>query len=234
MVGAEQLKRAAGIRAAEYVTNGMRVGLGTGSTVRYTIEELGRRVDEEKLEIRCAPTSISTENLAIELGIPLFELAELNGLDIVIDGADEFDSNLNLIKGGGGALVREKIVAQASKSMIVVADESKRVETLGTFPLPVEVIRFSWEETRRRICELTGLSTSEVLLRRTSDADAVFNSDNGNHILDLHLGEISDPVELEQELLALAGVLDCGLFCGMASAIVLATSEGIEIIQREK
>ena len=176
----EELKKIAGIHAANYVKDGMKVGLGTGSTVKYTILELGRRVREENLKIRCVPTSIATENLSIENNIELYELASLNGLDIVIDGADEFNKDLTLIKGGGGALVREKIIAQASEIMIVVADESKRVETLGKFPLPVEVIQFSWKETKRQISEITGLSESKIIQR--SQNDKPFITDNGNYI----------------------------------------------------
>ena len=140
----------------------MKVGLGTGSTVKYTILELGRRIKEENLEIMCVPTSIATENLSIENNIQLYELSSLDGLDLVIDGTDEFDKELTLIKGGGGALVREKIIAQASKQMIVVADDSKKVESLGRFPLPVEVIQFSWKETRRQISQITGLPESKI------------------------------------------------------------------------
>ena len=228
----EELKKMAGIHAANYVKSGMKVGLGTGSTVKYTILELGRRIFEEGLEIKCVPTSIATEKLSIENNIALYELSSLNGLDLVIDGADEFDKDLALIKGGGGALVREKIIAQASELMIVVADDSKRVEKLGKFPLPVEVIQFSWKETRRKISEITGLPESKII-KRVVNGDS-FISDNGNYILDLHLEIIEDPKKLENELNSLAGVLDCGFFCNIANKVILAGSKGIEIIERER
>jgi len=222
----------AGIHAAGYVKNGMKVGLGTGSTVKYTIMELGRRVREENLEISCVPTSIATEKLSIEQGISLYELSKLKGLDLVIDGADEFDENLTLIKGGGGALVREKIIAQASNEMIVVADESKKVSKLGMFPLPVEVIKFSWKETKRKISEITQLQESKINRRMIADSKEVMITDNGNYILDLSLGEINEPEKLEFELIKLAGVLDCGLFCGIANTVVLANHDGLEIIEK--
>jgi len=143
MADVEALKREAGIEACKFVTNGMKVGLGTGSTVKHTVIELGRRMAEEGLEIIGVPTSLATEKLAIEVGIPLVELSQIDGLDIVIDGADEYDPNFQLIKGGGAALLREKIVAQESAGMVVVADDRKRVEKLGAFPLPIEVTPFS-------------------------------------------------------------------------------------------
>ena len=228
----EELKKMAGIHAAGYVKNGMKVGLGTGSTVKYTILELGRRIREDGLKISCVPTSISTEELSIEQGISLHELASLEGLDLVIDGADEFDENLTLIKGGGGALVREKIIAQASDKMIIVADDSKKVSKLGKFPLPVEVIIFSWKETRRKISEITNIDVSRINRRMKHKTDEPMITDNGNYILDLSLEEIDEPLKLESELIQLAGVLDCGLFCGIANTVVLANPEGIEIIEK--
>ena len=228
MSSKEELKKTAGIHAAKYVKNGMKVGLGTGSTVKYTILELGRRIKEENLEIMCVPTSIATEKLSIENGIQLHELSSLDGLDLVIDGADEFDKELTLIKGGGGALVREKIIAQASQQMIVVADDSKKVESLGRFPLPVEVIQFSWKETRRQISQITGLPESKIEKRNQNNNS--FITDNGNFILDLHLETIENPKKLESDLNKLAGVLDCGLFINIADIVVLAGKNGLEII----
>ena len=228
----EELKKKAGIRAAGYVEEGMKVGLGTGSTVKYTILELARRIIEENLKISCVPTSIATEKLSIDLGIPLYELSKLNGLDLVIDGADEFDNDLTLIKGGGGALVREKIIAQASEKMIVVADDSKKVSILGKFPLPVEVITFSWKETRRKIAGITNTSESEIKRRMKKDTNEPMITDNGNYILDLSLNEITNPKDLESELIKLAGVLDCGIFSNIANIVVIATPHGIEIIEK--
>ena len=147
MADVEALKREAGIEACKFVKNGMKVGLGTGSTVKHTVIELGRRISEEGLEIIGVPTSLATEKLAKEVGITLVELSDIDGLDIVIDGADEYDPHFQLIKGGGAALLREKIVAQESSAMVVVADDRKKVETLGAFPLPIEVTPFSHEAT---------------------------------------------------------------------------------------
>ena len=232
MSSKEELKKNAGIYAAKYVKNGMKIGLGTGSTVKYTILELARRIKEEGLEISCVPTSIATEKLSIENGIRLFELSSLNGLDLVIDGADEFDKNLTLIKGGGGALVREKIIAQASKNMIVVADDSKKVDTLGKFPLPVEVIKFSWKETQRKISKITNLHESKIIIRKIEETGDPMITDNGNYILDLHLEKIMNSKKLEEELNSLAGVLDCGIFFDIANTVILANEEGIEIIEK--
>ena len=150
----EQLKQQAGIAACKYVKSGMKVGLGTGSTVKYTVLELGRMIAEEGMDIVGVPTSLATQKLAIEVGIPLVELSDCTHLDIVIDGADEFDPEFNLIKGGGAALLREKIVAQESKAMVVVADQRKQVDALGAFPLPIEITPFSFEATIRQLSRL--------------------------------------------------------------------------------
>ena len=222
----EELKQAAGIAAASYVKEGMKVGLGTGSTVKYTIIELGRRV-KEGLQITGVPTSVETENLALELNIPLAELGSMNGLDIVIDGTDEFDPNFNLIKGGGGALRREKIVAQASNSMIVVADGSKQVEVLGAFSLPIEVIQFSWEETKRQI---ENMFECEAKIR---GGEKPFVTDNGNYILDLQCGATLDqPIIAESKLLSLAGVCEVGLFNNICDTVIMASERGIETFHR--
>ena len=151
MTDVEALKKEAGIAACKYVSSGMKVGLGTGSTVKYTVLELGRMIAEENLEIVGVPTSLATEELALQVGIPLVQLSEIDGLDIVIDGADEYDPNFQLIKGGGAALLREKIVAQESKAMIVVADDRKRVSALGAFPLPIEITPFAHQSTIRAL-----------------------------------------------------------------------------------
>lgn len=222
----EELKQAAGIAAASYVKEGMKVGLGTGSTVKYTIIELGRRV-KEGLQITGVPTSVETENLALELNIPLAELGSMNGLDIVIDGTDEFDPNFNLIKGGGGALLREKIVAQASNSMIVVADGSKQVEVLGAFSLPIEVIQFSWEETKRQI---ENMFECEAKIR---GGEKPFVTDNGNYILDLQCGAtLNQPIIAESKLLSLAGVCEVGLFNNICDTVIMASERGVETFHR--
>ena len=174
----ERLKEEAGVAACNFIKDGMKIGLGTGSTVRYTVIEIGRRISEEGLNVVGVPTSEATRELALEVGIPLVTLSESGGLDLVIDGADEFDDDFSLIKGGGGALTREKIVAQSSKSMIVVADDRKQVETLGDFDLPVEVLPFEWERTRDRI---SSICPGEVTLRGGSEP---FVTDNDGYILD--------------------------------------------------
>lgn len=224
MADVEGLKKQAGIAACKYVKSGMKVGLGTGSTVKHTVVELGRRISEEGLEIVGVPTSISTETLAKEVGIPLVELSDIDGLDIVIDGADEYDPNFQLIKGGGAALLREKIVAQESAAMVVVADDRKRVSTLGAFPLPIEVTPFSHESTVRA---LSRLLDCRVNIRMAGDGP-VF-TDNGNMIADAHTGpKISNPIETESQILLIAGVVQVGLFNNMCDAVVLAGINGVE------
>ena len=220
----ESLKQQAGVDACKFVTNGMKVGLGTGSTVRYTVMELGRRIAEEGLAIVGVPTSLATEQLANKVGIPLVELSDCNHLDIVIDGADEFDENFNLIKGGGAALLREKIVAQESNSMVVVADERKMVKTLGAFPLPIEITPFSYQATIR---QLTKLLDCRVNCRMSGDNPVV--TDNGNYIADAHCGPtLTEPVELEPRILAIAGVVQVGLFNNMCDVVILAKDSGVE------
>jgi ribose 5-phosphate isomerase A len=225
----ESLKKEAGEAACSYVKNGMNVGLGTGSTVKYTILELGRRVNEEGLDIVGVPTSIATRDLAQQVGIPLVELDDLSHLDVVIDGTDEFDPSFQLIKGGGAALLREKIVAQSARSMIVVADQRKQVECLGAFPLPIEVTPFSIGTTQRAIEETLGCSSSV----RMTNGEALL-TDNGNHIIDAHTGAtIHDPVEAERRLLNIAGVVQVGLFNGMCDVVILASDNGVQVLTKE-
>ena len=222
MGGIERLKEEAGVAACNFIKDGMKIGLGTGSTVRYTVIEIGRRISEDGLNVVGVPTSEATRVLALEVGIPIVTLSESDGLDLVIDGADEFDNNFSLIKGGGGALTREKIVAQSSKSMIVVADDRKQVETLGDFDLPVEVLPFEWERTRDRI---SSICPGEVKLRGGSEP---FVTDNDGYILDCSFGpSISDPKSLEMKLLSIAGVIEVGLFVDICDAVVLASNGGV-------
>jgi ribose 5-phosphate isomerase A len=224
MADVEALKREAGIEACKFVKDGMKVGLGTGSTVKHTVIELGRRIAEDGLKITGVPTSLATEKLAIEVGIPLVELSEIDGLDIVIDGADEYDPRFQLIKGGGAALLREKIVAQESAAMVVVADDRKRVENLGAFPLPIEVTPFSHEATVR---SLTRLLDCRVNIRMAGNGPVI--TDNGNMIADAHTGpKISDPIQSESDILQIAGVVQVGLFNNMCDAVVLAGANGVE------
>ena len=226
MADVEALKKAAGIAACDFVKTGMKVGLGTGSTVKHTVVELGRRMADEGLEIVGVPTSLATEKLAIEVGIPLVELSDIDGLDIVIDGADEYDPDFQLIKGGGAALLREKIVAQESAAMVVVADDRKKVETLGAFPLPIEITPFSFEATVR---SLSRLLDCRVNIRMAGDGPVI--TDNGNMIADAHCGPtIDDPINCESNVLQIAGVVQVGLFNNMCDAVVLASKDGIESI----
>ncbi len=219
----DDAKRLAGIEAAKFITSGMKVGLGTGSTVRHTVIELGRRIKEDGLEIVGVPTSLATETLALEVGIPLIELSDVGRLDIVIDGADEYDTNFQLIKGGGAALLREKIVAQQSSAMVVVADDRKRVKVLGEFPLPIEVTPFSYLTTVKSLSELLGCS---VEIRMVGEQKLV--TDNGNLIADAHTGPIiTDPEKLENQILHIAGVVQVGLFNNMCDAVVLAGKNGV-------
>ena len=221
----ERLKEEAGIAACNFIKDGMKIGLGTGSTVRYTVIEIGRRISEDGLNVVGVPTSEATRELALEVGIPLVTLSESGGLDLVIDGADEFDDDFSLIKGGGGALTREKIVAQSSKSMVVVADDRKQVETLGNFDLPVEVLPFEWERTRDRI---SSICPGEVTLRGGSEP---FVTDNDGYILDCSFGpSISEPKSLEMKILSIAGVVEVGLFVDICDAVILASNGGVSTL----
>jgi ribose 5-phosphate isomerase A len=221
----EKLKEEAGIAACNFIKDGMKIGLGTGSTVRYTVIEIGRRISEDGLNVVGVPTSEATRELALEVGIPLVTLSESGGLDLVIDGADEFNDDFSLIKGGGGALTREKIVAQSSKSMIVVADDRKQVETLGEFDLPVEVLPFEWERTRDRI---SSICPGKVTLRGGSEP---FVTDNDGYILDCSFGpSISEPKSLEMKILSIAGVVEVGLFVDICDAVVLASNGGVSTL----
>ncbi|HEX3560967.1 MAG TPA: ribose-5-phosphate isomerase RpiA [Pyrinomonadaceae bacterium] len=222
-------KQRAGFKAVEYIEDGMCVGLGTGSTAFWMVERLGERV-REGLQVRGVPTSRRTEEQARQLGIPLVTFAEVQRLDLAIDGADEIGPGLALIKGGGGALLREKLVAAAARRFIVVADAGKKVEVLGHFPLPVEVVPFAWEVTAGRVASVTEV---EPVLRR-AEGDDVYVTDNGNYILDCRCVEIRDPERTERELKTLTGVVECGLFVGMADLAVVATDEDVEVIERQK
>jgi ribose 5-phosphate isomerase A len=208
-----------GEKAAEYVKDGMVVGLGTGSTVFYTIQKLGERV-ADGLSIVGIPTSIQTEELAKKLGIPLIPFEEAETIDLAIDGADEADPHFDLIKGGGGALLREKMIAYLAKQFIVVADSKKMVQTLGAFKLPVEIIRFGYKVTQRHIEKLGCTSTL-----RLKDGKPLI-TDNGNYILDCDFSEIVDPQPLEWKLNMIPGVVENGLFVGMADRIITVNQNG--------
>ena len=219
-------KQRAGHEAAELVEDGMAVGLGTGSTAFYLVERLAERVREESLRVRCVPTSRRTQEQARAAGLTLIDFSEVRELDLAVDGADEIGPGLSLIKGGGGALLREKLVASSARRFVVIADAAKRVGVLGNFPLPVEVVPFAWQVTAGRVARVTGVEPS---LRRGAGGE-VFVTDNGNYILDCRCGRIPDPARTERELKLLTGVVECGLFVGLAHSAIVGTDEGVETI----
>lgn len=220
-------RRLAGERAAEEVVGGMRVGLGTGRAASHFVRALARRV-RGGLPVTGVPTSESTKVLASELGIPLTTLDQTPDLDLVVDGADEIDERRRTIKGGGGALLREKIVWSAAKRVIVVAEAAKRVETLGAFPLPIEVIPFGLTVTLRAIDRLAArLSLSGKLALRERDGRP-FITDSGNHIVDASFGRIPAPDTLAAELNQIPGVVENGLFIGFPVTAILARGDSVE------
>jgi ribose 5-phosphate isomerase A len=225
-------KRAAAARAVDFVRPGMRIGLGTGSTARHFVELLAERV-RGGLPVIAVPTSESTRSDAERFNVPLTTLEETPELDLTVDGADEIAPDLTLIKGGGGALLCEKIVASASARLVIIADESKWVPTLGRFPLPVEVVQFGLAATRRAVEAATAAAGAPgaALLRRTSDGHA-FVTDQAHWVLDVTLERIPDPRGLGDRLAAIPGVVEHGLFIGLAQTVVLAGSEGVRVIER--
>jgi ribose 5-phosphate isomerase A len=228
----DELKRRAAVGALEHVCDGMKLGLGTGSTARHFVELLGERV-RAGLNVIGVPTSEATRVCAQRCGVPLTSLDDVDRLDLTVDGADEIDPVLNLIKGGGGALLREKIVAAASDRMIVIADDSKWVKALGGFPLPVEVIPFGLSATQRamqRAFAQSGVS-GQMVVRKGGDGHA-FVTDGGHWIVDAHLGRIADAPRLADLLNSIPGVVEHGLFIGLASMVVLAGSLGIRVVER--
>ena len=228
----DELKRQAAARALEQVRDGMKLGLGTGSTAKHFVELLGERV-HAGLRVIGVPTSEATRADAVKCGIPLTTLDEIDRLDLTVDGADEIDPSLNLIKGGGGALLREKIVAAASDRMIVIADDSKWVEVLGRFPLPIEVIPFGLAATLRAIGEAFAESgnSGQMAVRDGKDGH-VFVTDGGHWIVDARLGRITDAPRLAGLLTTIPGVVEHGLFIGLASTAMLASPQGIRVIER--
>jgi ribose 5-phosphate isomerase A len=223
-------KRQAAEQALSYVEDGMSLGLGTGSTAAKFVELLGARV-RSGLKVVCVPTSEATRAQAAALNIPLTTLDETPALDLTVDGADEIDEELRLIKGGGGALLREKIVAVASNQLIIIADNSKRVEMLGKFPLPLEVVPFGLVATQSlisRLAEDAGLD-GEITLRRGTDGKP-FVTDNGNHILDCAFGSIDDPESLDDALKLVPGLVESGLFLGIADVGIIAGPKGVEVL----
>jgi ribose 5-phosphate isomerase A len=226
------LKRQAAAQALEQVQDGMKLGLGTGSTAKHFVDLLGQRV-AGGLRVVGVPTSEATRAQAEACKIPLTTLDEVDRLDLTVDGADELDGALNLIKGGGGALLREKIVAAASDRMIVIADETKWVDVLGRFPLPIEVIPFGLAATQRAMATAFAQSgvSGQMGLRKANDGH-VFVTDGGHWIVDAHLGRIADAPRLAGLLSLIPGVVEHGLFIGLASTAILAGAQGIRVVER--
>jgi ribose 5-phosphate isomerase A len=222
----DQEKHATGVAAAGFVRDGDVVGLGTGSTAFYAVQVLGERV-QAGLKIRGIPTSSKTRDQAISLGIPLTTFDEVQQIDVTIDGADEFDPNLQLIKGGGGALLREKIVASASRQFVVITDSSKQVPVLGKFPLPVEVIAFAEALVAKKIMALG----ASVKIRQLNGVP--FVTDEGHHILDCSFGQIPDPPALARKLSDIPGIVEHGLFIDMASVVLLASGQEVKELRRK-
>ncbi|MDE0760952.1 MAG: ribose-5-phosphate isomerase RpiA [Planktomarina sp.] len=223
----DQAKFVAAKRACEFVHNGMKLGLGTGSTAAWMVRCLAERVNKEGLKVKGVPTSIQTADLAKKLGIEVITLDTAGQLDLTIDGTDEFDGNLSLIKGAGGALLREKIVASASNKMIVIADDAKGVERLGRFPLPVEVVNFGFKSSQLLIQALLEFQDVDSSIIKTRMAgDLPFVTDEGNHILDLYLGRIGDAAALSLALNQVPGVVENGLFVKLCDVVIVGLADG--------
>ena len=226
MKSREELKKEAAVEAVKFVRSGMKLGLGTGSTAKYAVEEIGRKLNSGELkDILCIPTSESTRKLAESLGIPLTDFENVERIDLTIDGADEVDSKLNLIKGGGGALLREKIVAQASEKEIIIVDETKLSDSLGkNFPLPVEIVPFALHPIKRLLENLG----AEVQLRKSEEE--IFVTDEGHWILDAKFESIDNPYQLSSLLNEKAGVVEHGLFLDVVDVLIIGKRKGTEII----
>ncbi|MBN9544634.1 MAG: ribose-5-phosphate isomerase RpiA [Alphaproteobacteria bacterium] len=226
------LKRAAAAKALEYVVDGMKLGLGSGSTAELFVELLAPRIRGGQ-KLLCVPTSERTATLARKLGITLANLDDLAPLDLTVDGADEADRNLDLIKGGGGMLLREKIVAASSKKMIVIADESKLVPRLGKFPLPVEVVEFGHKAIAARLkTAIDGLGYKDVRIALRLKDGAPFKTDSGNLIYDCHMGAIQNADKLGKAVHAVPGVVEHGLFVGIATTLIIASPGDVEVIEK--
>lgn len=222
----EELKKKVGYKAAEYVEEGMTVGLGTGSTAHYMILALGERV-KSGLNINCVATSKVSENTARECGLNIVNFKDVEKIDLSIDGADEIDLNMNLIKGGGGALLREKIIEKFSEKLIIIADESKNVDLLGDFKVPVEVTKFAFEITKK---ELEKLGCIAIMRKKNEE---IYITDNGNYIFDCDFGKIKEPQELCFKLNMIPGVVENGIFPDMADVIIIAHKDG-KITEKRK
>ena len=232
-MNADAQKRAAAARAVEFLRPGMRLGLGTGSTAKHFVELVGERV-RSGLDVVAVPTSEATFADAKRWGIPLTTLDETPELDLTVDGADEIAPDLTVVKGGGGALLWEKIVAVASARMIVIADDTKWVPVLGHFPLPIEVVPFGLAATRRAVEAAAAAAgcPGNAILRRTREGHP-FVTDGGHHMLDATLGRIADPKALAAGLARIPGVVEHGLFIGLVAAAIIAGSEGVRIVEAD-
>jgi ribose 5-phosphate isomerase A len=227
----DELKKKAALAAVAHIRSGMKLGLGTGSTAKHFVDALGEKV-KEGWDLLCVPTSEATRKQAESLGLNLTTLDETPVLDITVDGADELDESLRLIKGGGGALLREKIVASSSRKMIVIADDSKKVAELGKFPLPVEVVPFGLRATAIKIDQAFAWTRNEGPVTLRMRDGKPFVTDNGNVILDCALGRIQYHEKLAAALSSIPGVVDHGLFIGMASLAIIAGEDGVETLTR--
>ena len=222
----DQQKSQAAQKAVEYIHDGQILGLGTGSTVHHFLTALGTRVQDGLRIQGGVPTSQATANYATQMGIPLLDNDVPWEIDVAVDGADQVDPQLNLIKGGGGALLREKIVARAAQQFIVIVDQAKHYQHLGMpFPLPVEILSFGWRTTQQHL-EKMGWTAN-----RREQAGEPFVTDNGNYVVDVQIPDIVDPASLESTLLQLPGVVECGLFVHMASLVITGTEQGIRLTQ---
>ncbi len=222
----EQEKRLAAARSLEFVQDGMYLGLGSGSTATIMLQMLGQRV-RQGLRVAGIPTSEASRRLARQAGIPLLGFDQVSQLDLTIDGADEVDANLDLIKGGGGALLREKIVASLSRRIVIIADSNKQVERLGGFPLPIEVVRFAWQPVADRLRSLG----AKPHLRLDPNNNPTL-TDEDNYILDCDFGPIDDPAELDRTLNAMPGVMEHGLFVGLADVLIIGQHDASRVIER--
>lgn len=219
-------KEMVGKKAAEYIQDGMVVGLGTGSTAAYFVAEIGRRVQEEGLNITAVTTSSGTTRQAQELGIPLADLDDVDFIDVTVDGADEISSDFQGVKGGGGALLYEKIVAHNSRKVIWIVDESKLVKKLGAFPLPVEVIPMG----SRLLLEKFAKMGVNPTFRKQENGE-LYRTDEQNYIIDLHMDQIDNPHELARELDSLTGVVEHGLFLDLVSTVLVGTEDGVQVLE---
>ncbi len=213
-------KKKAAEFAVKHIKNGMTIGLGTGSTAFWAIQKIGERIQKENLQIRAIATSTQSEELARERNIPIVPFSEIDMIDLTIDGADEVDDQFNLIKGGGGALLREKIVATNSKQLIIVVDETKQVDYLGKFPLPVELTIFGWEKTIKKLQSLN------CIPRLRTINDQPYLTDNNNYIVDCDFQKILQPAVLNQQINRITGVVDNGLFIQLADLVIVGFKNG--------